>query len=79
MAKGMEMLFESMGVDITGIKEMINPETVKQTMQGLSNVLESQKRIEQSLLRIEIKLETLPDSDAHKLLLENSDLGVAVS
>jgi hypothetical protein len=72
---GMQMMLKSMGIDVDGITEIINPETVKQTLDGLSKVITNQNDIKASLLRIEMKLDILPDSEANKLL-ENSHLNL---
>lgn len=38
MANGMDMMFKSMGIDIEGIKQVLNPETVKRFVEGFESL-----------------------------------------
>ena len=73
MASGMELMFKSMGIDIDAIKAMINPQTVKKTLTDMQNAQAKLEAIEAGLLRIEMKLQTLPSDYANKLLTENHE------
>jgi hypothetical protein len=73
MASGMELMFKSMGIDIDAIKAMINPQTVKKTLTDMQNAQAKLEAIEAALLRIEMKLQTLPSDYATKLLLDNQE------
>lgn len=71
---GMEMMFKSMGIDIEGIKQIINPETVKDLLLKLENVTTQLQKISDATLRIETKLNTLPNDEAMKLLVNGKEL-----
>lgn len=68
MQSGMEMMFKSMGIDIEGIKQVLNPETVKRFVTQLESVSTKLDTIEQRLTRIELKLETMPQNEVMNLL-----------
>ena len=68
---GMEMMMKSMGFDPEKIKAEF--QSIQATaIESLRNVSAKLDSIDARLLRIEIKLETLPDSEALKLLAENN-------
>lgn len=65
---GMDMMFKSMGIDIDGIKRVLNPDTVKRLVSDLETVSSKLNAIDEKLTRIEIKLETIPQHEAMNLL-----------
>jgi hypothetical protein len=68
---GLEIMLKSMGIDTEKIKELLNPEVIRGII-GKVEALDSRlANIEQSLIRVETKLETLPTEVAFKYLAEN--------
>lgn len=73
MANGMEMMLKSMGIDVSAIKEIVNPETVREIVDTMLTVKSKLETIDTRLMRIEMKLDTIPNDEAMKLLIDGKD------
>ena len=68
MKSGMEMMLESMGIQTTAIKQLFDPNNVKALITKVETMCNTIDEIKGSVLRVEIKLGTLPSSIAMQLL-----------
>lgn len=68
MKSGMEMMLESMGIQTGAIKKLLDPENIEKLLTKIEMMCNSIEEIKESVQRIEIKLGTLPESVAMKLL-----------
>ncbi len=71
---GMEMMLKSMGIDVEAIKDVANPQTVKRVIDTLLSISDALESIDKKLTRIEVRLETMPTSEAMKLLSDGKEL-----
>ena len=75
MKSGMEMMLESMGIQTGAIKQLLDPANVKALLTKIETMCNTVEAIMQSnaslyaaILRIELKLGTLPEDVQMKLL-----------
>lgn len=77
MPSGLELMLKSMGIDVEAIKSVVNPETIKGIVVKVETLDSRLTNIENSLLRIETKLETLPTDVAMKYISDNEKMVIA--
>jgi hypothetical protein len=70
MKSAMEMMLENMGIQTGIIKQLLEPERIKTLLNKVETMFNSVEDIKTSVLRIEIKLNTLPLEQALKLLAD---------
>lgn len=70
MKSGMEMMLESMGIQTEAIKQLLDPANIKALLTKIETMCNSVEEIKVSVQRIEIKLGTIPESVAMKLLAD---------
>ena len=70
MKSAMEMMLENMGIQTGIIKQLLEPERIKTLLNKVETMFNSVEDIKASVLRIEIKLNTLPLEQALKLLAD---------
>lgn len=68
MKSGMEMMLDSMGIQTGAIKQLLDPANIKALLSKIETMCNSVEDIKASVLRIETKLGTLPESIAMQLL-----------
>jgi hypothetical protein len=73
MKTGMEMMLASMGIDTDAIRKLLDPENIKQLLHRVEKSCNTIESIDARLLRIEVKLETLPPDVAMRLLADNRE------
>jgi hypothetical protein len=66
----MEMMLKSMGIQTDAIKQLLDPENVKKLLSKIETLCNSVEDVKQAVLRIELKLGTLPDNIAQQLLAD---------
>jgi len=70
MKSGMEMMLDSMGIQTSAVKQLLDPANIKALLSKVETMCNSVEEIKVSVLRIETKLGTLPESVAMKLLAD---------
>ncbi len=68
MKSGMEMMLESLGIQTEAVKQLLDPKNIKQLLGKIETLCNSVEEIKISVMRIEIKLGTLPEPVAIALL-----------
>jgi hypothetical protein len=68
MKSGMEMMLESLGIQTEAVKQLLDPKNIKQLLDKIETLCNSVEEIKISVMRIEIKLGTLPEPVAIALL-----------
>jgi hypothetical protein len=68
MKSGMEMMIESMGIQTSAIKQLLDPENIKQLLRKIEIFCNDASETRMAVMRIETKLGTLPETVAMKLL-----------
>lgn len=75
----MEMMLKSMGIQTDAIKQLLEPERLKELVTKIESLFDKLDVIDAKLTRIEMKLETIPNDEAMKMLSENSDIAELAS
>jgi hypothetical protein len=70
MKSGMVMMLESMGIQVEAVQQLLDPKNVKLLLDKVQRMCDTVDEIKASVLRVEIKLGTLPESVAMNLLAD---------
>ncbi len=68
MKSGMEMMLDSMGIQTGAVKQLLDPENIKALLTKIEKMYTTIDEIYAAVLRVEIKLETIPTEKAMGLL-----------